>query len=344
MENQLKTIEDSDMDSMFILPLSILPLTTPMLQTARLIKNVRLESMVELFHDDRAGSGQVAVESLPVVCGWPPGSLHGDLVMLRKLALLPSYDVYSLRISLRQLDIAVNDVASLRLSPEKAEELTKYMVMFTRPLTQIIYGDTGGGSANSYDDLLRMFRDPDVERARERLEQLARTLNIKVMEVPLFLENYGDTFMSLSYFRYCLERLEPYFSACLESLGPIRRHFQLKQDMNLMKTCDYVEEVINSVTASITGRLEAFERRTQQMWENISQEEFRTVKALIERDHVTIGAALCGLTVKMNAFARSFPHPNAGGPVKRGDFMVSEMMQGIEVIRDAEKRYRDVAC
>lgn len=212
------------------------------------------------------------------------------------------------------------------------------MIMFTRPLTKIIYGEDGL-DVKSYDDLIKMFRDPDVAKARERLTNMAKTLSIDIMDVPIFLENYGDTFMSLSYFRYCLERLEPYFTACLESLTPIRRHFQLKQNGNLMKTCDVVEDVINSVTAKITGTLEAFEKRTHQMWDNISQEEFQAVKGMVERHHVTIGAALCGLTVKMNAFAHAFPHSRAGGPIKRADFMMTDMIQGIEIIRDAEKRY-----
>jgi hypothetical protein len=338
MEDILKPIEDTDMDSMFILPLSVLPITTPQLQTARLIKNARLQSMVELFYDRQAGSGQVTIDALPSVCNWPAGELHPDLIMLRKLAFIPSYDVYSLRICLREQNIKVNDVESLRLSPEKEAELAQYMILFTRPLTKMIYGDDSA-QVETYDDLLRMFRDPDVEKARERLFNMANTLGIDVMGVPRFLENYGDTFMSLSYFRHCLERLAPYFTAALDALTPIRKHFQLKQNTNLMRTCDHIEEVINSVTASITGRLELFERRTKQMWDNISQEEFRSVKAMIERHHLTIGAALCGLTVKMNAFALAFPHARAGGPIKRADFMAAEMMQGLEVIRDAEKRY-----
>ena len=339
MELELKPIEDTDMDSVFILPLSIIPLQTPQLRGSRLIKNVRLKSMVEIFHDEQTGSGQIDVEQLPVVCGWPPEKLHPDLVILRKLVLLPSYDVYSLRITLRNHDIPVNDHAELLLSKEKAEELTRYMVMFTRPLMQLVYGNEAV-EIQTYDDLLRLFRDPDVAKARERLEKLAGSLNVPLMEVPRFIEDYGDTFMALSYYRYCLDRLEPYFSACLEALVPIRKHFQLMQDANLMRTCSIVEDVINSVSASITGRLETFERRTQQMWANITQEEFRAVKSLIERYHVTIGAALCGLTVKMNAFARIFPHSRAGGPVKRADFMANEMIQGIDMIRDFEKRFQ----
>jgi len=339
-EEDLKVIEDTDMDSLFILPLSIIPLQTPALRAARLVKNSRLQSVVEIFRDISTGSGQVEVEALPQMMGWEVGRVHPDLAILRRLALLPSYDVYSLRMSLRAHKIPVNDFESLRLSDEKIRQLTQYMMMFTRPLLQMIYADDKVEVA-SYDDLMRLFRDPDKQRARERLERLATSLKVPIMEVPRFLEDYGDTFMALSYYRHCLDRLEPYFSACLEAIVPIRKHFQLMQDANLMRTCTVIEDAINSVSAAISGRLETFEKRTAQMWQSISKEEFQSVKALIEKFHVTIGGALCGLTVKMNGFARMFPHPNAGGPVKRADFMVTEMTQGIDLIRSIERRFQN---
>jgi hypothetical protein len=335
---ELKPIIDSDMDSLFILPLSVIPLETPALQSAKLIKNVRLKSVVEIFSDSQSGSGQVDVEKLGAVFGWPDDQMHPDLGVLRRLALLPSYDVYSLRISLREHGIQVNDFSSLKLSPDKAKELTKYMVMFTKPLMRMVYGEEAV-NIESYDDLLRLFRDPDVKKARARLEQMANSLNIDIMDVPRFLEDYGDTFLSLSFYRHCLDRLTPYFTACVDSLAPIRTHFQLKQNYNLMKNCNVIEEVINSMSASITGRLEVFERRSREMWDNLTQEEFRSVKTMIEKYHVSIGAVLCGLTVKMNSFARTFPTKNSGGPVKRADFMMSEMIQGIELIREMEKKY-----
>ncbi len=48
-----------EMDSLSILPLSIIPLETASLKRARLIKGARLESLVELFHDRDTGSGVV---------------------------------------------------------------------------------------------------------------------------------------------------------------------------------------------------------------------------------------------------------------------------------------------
>ena len=211
-ENELKIIEDTDMDSLFILPLSIIPLETPALRSSRMVKNGKLQSVIEVFRDVSTGSGQVDVEDLPQMMGWEEGRIHPDLAILRRLALLPSYDVYSLRISLRAHKIPINNFEGLRLSKEKMEQLTEYMMMFTRPLLQMIYADDKV-EIGTYDDLMKLFRDPDIVRARERLERLANQLKVPIMEVPRFLEDYGDTFMSLSYYRHCLDRLEPYFTA-----------------------------------------------------------------------------------------------------------------------------------
>ncbi|MEE9545500.1 MAG: hypothetical protein V3V55_07925, partial [Rhodospirillales bacterium] len=62
---------DVDRDSPHILPLSILPVETKALKRARLIKNARLESVVEFFDDIHAGSGQVEIDALGGQFDWP---------------------------------------------------------------------------------------------------------------------------------------------------------------------------------------------------------------------------------------------------------------------------------
>jgi len=332
VEQELRIIEDSDMDSLFILPLSIIPLQTPELRDARMVKNAQLRSVVEIFRDAQTGSGQVEIEDLPAAMGWDVAPVHPDLAILRRLSLLPSYDVYSLRISLRSLNISVNDIAALRLSDKKMREITDYMMGFTRPLLQSIYaGDEV--KVDSFSDLMNLFRDPDVAKARDRLKKLAETLGIGMMDVPRFLEDYGDTFMALSFFRHCLDRLQPYLDAVLQTMPHLRNHFQLKQDLHLMRALQAIEHALKLITHAIKTRLDLFDQQTKQMWQNITREEFQKVRAMIERYHLAMGAALCALTVKMNDFARNFPHEKAGGPVKRGDFLMGEMMQGIETIR-----------
>jgi len=337
MVDFLEPIEDSDMDSLFMLPLNIMPIQTPILQEARMIKNHHLQSVVEVFRDNVTGSGQLDIEALPLKFGWPDGELHPDHALLRKLALLPSFDVYSLRIALRDQGIAVNDISALRLSDQKQAELGKYMVAFTRPLVKVLFAGEEVELTN-FQDVLKLFQDPDVKKVRERLFAMARTLNVEVHEVPKFLEDYGDTFLSLSYFRHCLDRLAPYFDSVIGAMKMVRSSFQLKQNANLMRTCDVVEQALLSLRGGLAKRLNLIEARTKKLFENMTQEEFRSVRAMIEQQHVAIGAILCGLTVKMNIFARQFPHDNAGGPVKRADFIQNEMMKGLDLMRDAERR------
>jgi hypothetical protein len=334
-EKTVNPIEDGDMDSLFVLPLSIIPLETPALRQARLIKNARLLSVIEMFSDVQTGSGQVEISDLPKLMNWPDDNVHPDHMVLRKLATLHSYDVFSLRIMLRKIGVTVNDQKALQLSPEKNQELTEYMTQFTRPLIAEIYGGDNI-KVEKFEDVVKLFRDPDVKRARHRLQQMADALGIEIMEVPQFLENYGDIFLSLSYYKQCLDQLYPLFDVFINSMYDIKQNYQLRQDQNLMKSCDMIESTINELTAAITGRFENFERSTKAMWDNISAERFQKVKDLIQAYHVTIGGVLCGLTVKMNAWVRLFPRPSSGGPVKRSEFIMTDIRQGLENITKIE--------
>lgn len=326
---------DADRDSLHILPLAILPIQTPTLRRARMIKNIRLQTVLEMFEDSATGSGQMDVEDLPAEFGWPEGDPHPDLVLLRKLALMPSYDVYSLRVLLREHGIPVNDVKALKLSGAKNKELTEYMATFTRPLILQIYGDEDI-SIQSFEDVVGLFRDPDVKKAKQKLEVMAGKLGIELGEVPRFLEDYGDIFLSLSYYRKCLDDIEPTITQFLDSLDEIRQNWQLKNDQGLMKTCNHVQATMNGLMAAITGRFENFDRSTENMWDNITGTKFRKVESLIENYHTTIGGVLCSLTVKMEGWKKLFPSADSGGPVKRAEFIMSEIKQGMERIQRIE--------
>lgn len=329
-------IEDADRDSLHILPMVILPLETPSLNRARLIKNVRLNSVVELFKDKETGSGQIDIEDLPHQFNWDMSDPPNDMVILRKVGLLPSYDVYSLRISLRDMEIPINDHEALRLSDAMNKQLTSYMTGFTRPLIAQIYGGEDGVSINSFEDVIKLFRDPDVKTALEKIRIMADKLNIKPEEIPRFMEDYGDIFLSLSYYRRCLDAIEPIITEFLEAVDALRDNYQFKTDQNLRQTMEQMESPINELMAAITGRFENFERGTKHMWDEISADRFRKVEQLISSYHTTIGGVLCSLSVKMEAWARLFPTPTSGGPGKRAEFIMSEMKQGMENIQEIE--------
>jgi len=326
---------DIDRDSLHILPLRILPINTPSLKRARLIKNVRLKSVIELFSDVDAGSGQLEIEDLISEFGWDPSEPPDDLILLRKLGMLPSYDVYSLRISLRELGVDVENEDDLKLSDTKNKELTEYMTSFTRPLILQIYGDDDLDVQN-FQDVVKLFRDPDVKKALEKIQMMSKMLEIKPDEIPKFMEDYGDIFLSLSYYRQCLDSVEPIITELLDAMEELRNNFQFKHDQNLISTMNMIESTINERMAAITGRFENFERGTKHMWDNISAERFRKVEKLITGYHTTIGGVLCALSVKMDAWSRLFPNKHAGGPGRRAEFVMSEMKQGIENIIQVE--------
>ena len=190
---------DHDRDQLHILPLGDLPLATPLLRNARLIKNVRLSTVIEL-QDGQTGSGQIEVDAFAREAGWDMNDPPTDLVLLHRLEALPSFDVYSLRIQLRANGIPVNSQRALRLSAAKQRELTEYMAMFTRPLIAEIYGGADR-AVHDFADLVGLFVAPDIKQARQKLSLLAERLEIEIRDVPRFLEDYGDIFLSLSYFR-----------------------------------------------------------------------------------------------------------------------------------------------
>ncbi len=324
-----------DRDSLHVLPLCDIPFDTPGLSQARLIKNVRLESVVEIFADADTGSGQLGIEDLPQEFGWDIYEPPKDFQILRTLGLLPSYDVYSLRLSLREHDIEVDSVDALKLSPEKNQELAEYMKDFTRPLIGQIYG-SDELEIHDFADVIKLFRDPDVKKALEKLKVMAEKLEIKPDQIPRFMEDYGDIFLSLSYYRNCLDKIEPIITEFIYSLDMLRTNYQFKNDINLMNTVDMMESVFNNLLVNITGRFENFERGTKHMWDKISAERFRRVEKLISSYHITIGGVLCALSVKMNAWDRLFPNNDTGGPGRRAEFIMSEMRQGIEKMQKVE--------
>lgn len=325
-------ISDQDRDALHILPLAILPLIHPTLRRARMVKGTKMESMIEFFALPGCGSGQVHVRSIPKCLNLADPSSNPDMALLRKIELLPSFDVYSLRILLRTSAIDIADSSALALSKAKVESLSPYMANFTKPLIAEIFGNDVLDS--SYTGILDLFRRGSAGEVRERLEKTAARLGIGILDIPDFLENYADVFMSLSYYRQCLDALLPAIQDFLESSRGIRSNYQLSRDVTLMDTLAVTETTINEMMADVSGRIESFERGTRDMWNNLTVERFRKIETAIKDYQVNIASVLCALSVKMAAWTRLFPTGTSAGPVRRAEFIMSEMRQGIDCIRE----------
>ena len=68
------------------------------------------------------------------------------------------------------------------------------------------------------------------------------------------------------------------------------------------------------------------------MWNNLTAAKFEQVKAYIEETQIKVGSVLCGLTVKMNAWVVRFSNPKSSGPGAKGEFIMTDMRQGLSEI------------
>lgn len=330
---------ESDKDALHILPLNMIPLRTAALRQARLIKNARLEGVVELFSGRDTGSGQIRPHQLRKAFEFP-GENAGDIQVIKSLSKLPSYDVYSLRIELRRLGIEVDEQSYLQLSGEKSRELTQYMMVFTRPLIRFIYGNQKT-NVSEFRDLIGLFASPDIKNAQANLLDLARRLEIDLTDLPAFLEDYGDVYLSLSYYQYCLDQNMARLTEFFDAIEEIRCNSQLGSDLMIARTCNEIDGKLKNVVSEVNDVLEMFRATTMEMWENVSASEFGTIKKLIESYQSRVGGALCAVTVKMGAWSERFPEPEKFGIARKANFIVNEMQQGMNLIRPI--RYPAVA-
>ena len=334
-----------DNDSLYRMPMKIVPVETPELSRGRMIKNAALDPAIELFRSAETGSGQLMISEIDPerghrMFGWPLNTVHPDLELLRKLAKLTSYDVYSLRIQFRDLGIEPSSVSYLRLSPEKRKSLHMYMKIFTLPLIDLVYGETDAVAQN-VDNIVDLFRHPDTRVARGNLMRLAGGLGVEIEDIPRFLEDFSDIYLSLSYYQEYLDDLTPKVIDMVGELHELESNWQLRQDAQTMHIVRKTQSDINDLLTSLTGRFEAFRQHSDRMWENIDAEKFQTTKRVVMRAQETVGGVLCGLGIKLNAWKERFPHSDAGGPVARAEMLYSEILPGLDRLTALERSGRD---
>lgn len=349
MPGDIASSEDADyddgvLDTLHVLPLHLIPLETPGLRKARLIKNSRLEGVVELFHGEDTGSGQLPPAELRKLFTFTDETRQ-DVATVAALSRLSSYDVYSLRIALRKLGIAVEQHHSLTLSAAKTRELGEYMRAYTQPLVQYVYGSQDG-QVESFEDVVGLFKAPEIDTARQNLKRLSEQLDIDLIDIPAFLEDYGDVYLSLAYYQSCLDELQPMMANCLETLEQIVGDSDLRRQPSVLATCKRTKPVIGRTAAGIDHVLDDFRDRTRNVWSDFSDSRFELMKTSIIDYQSRIGAALCALWVKLQAWDDRFPDAKTGSMRRRLDFIMSDLRIGIDRIpnlKPAEAKSRAAA-
>jgi len=331
----------TDHDAIHILPLSSIPLVTQGLKRARLVKNARLEGRVELFAEAGTGSGQVTPHELYRIFDFAREP-HPDVDLIQKLSELPSFDVFSSRIHLRRLGVEIENATDLRLSESETARLSVYMREFLKPLMASIYGEDQSDDLEP-SDLVGLFKSPDTARAKQNLIRLADDLESDILEIPHFIQEYGDAYLSLSYYQHYFDDIQPALEEFFDALDQIAEAPPMNRHQTANAVCAQISHIRRKLKAAqldITWVMDMFHGRTGDMWQAITAEKFRRMQSLIREYQVCIGGALCTISVKMMAWKSTFPKLEVGSIARRTDFVMSDIGPGIDALSDI--KYSDV--
>lgn len=310
-----------------------MPLSTTSLKNARLIKNARTETALEIHNDPRSGSLQISPHSIREVFV----GTEKDQEIISALAELNSYDVYSLRYNLKKLGITVEDDA-LNLSSAMQDALADYSAAFTRPLIEQIFGSEADRAQNI--QLQQLLQDSDAARVRENLVTITKKTGIALEQIPGFIAAYSDVFLSIAYYRHSLENILPVVERFVLWVRELCKQRDISASPPTLAKCRKAEQTIHMLAISIRERINKFQPMFERFWNDINQESFNQLRDQIENSQTVLSAILCGLTVKMRLWAATFPDNTVGGPTSRVKFILAEIEPGLESLRNLENAAR----
>jgi len=329
--------EKSVLDRIDQLPLSIIPLNSVTFKKAKLFKNAKLETIVEMYNDPVAGSLQIlASDDLTEALGIEvnEASEH-DKKVIQELAKLDSFDIYSMRNSLQRigLDLEMSDEI-LQLSDEMKNALKEYSKAFTLPLIKEIYGVE---SDSIDDDLSALFKNPDKTVVRDNLMQLSENTGIPLQEIPTFIQNYSEVYQSVAYYRYTYDTISEEIERFDRWLNSVIQQNDASMTPQSRKTCLQVDYNMRYILISLKQRFELFQTSFETFWEDINAQSFTTLRNEVTSNYETIGHVLCAVVVKVGAWGEEFPFNDAGSPNKRIKFTMTDLAPGIEKVRQTEE-------
>ena len=165
---------------------------------------------------------------------------------MAKLQALSSFDCYSLRRGLRDAGIAVSSGEGLSLSSAKQRELFPFMRNLTRPLIRYIYGGKQV-DADETAALLDLISNPDQRAVRSRLMEMSQALDTTVEELPNLLEDFGDVFMSLSYYRSYFIYVIPKLDMMIEWMREVTGTSMIRNDTRMLQSFKSIEHIPGSL-------------------------------------------------------------------------------------------------
>ena len=317
---ELTEAEETALDSLHCLPLTIIPLEHPALRKAIMRKNSSLENVIELFGGAGTGRGQISVDELPNFYSANDGMLSRDMRILSKLEVLRSFDVFTLRAEFRKMDIGFEQFDALNLSQKRRQELSAHMRFFTRPLMQKVYGDDHNEQAD-VSEIIARVASPDKKEAIERLTKIADEIGVALEDIPEFLENYGDVFLSLSYYRDCVVRITEILNGFRPWLRECWREQSMQRGAEEIEDLKNTEKIIDGLMEALRFQFRYFDLQSKRFWKLADDQSFDDFRGVVMESHAGIATVLCGLAVKLERWSEVFRTAQSGGIAKRIEFI-----------------------
>jgi hypothetical protein len=159
---------------------------------------------------------------------------------------------------------------------------------------------------------------------------MSQKIGIPVEEIPAFLREYEDIFLSAAYYRHNLEGIFPKLNRCAAWLMDLQKQREVVASPPTRASCRNVMRYMGFLSTSARERLSRFTAGFEMFWKDMNQETFRKLTEDIEENHAGTGAVLCGLTVKVGGWAKKFPRKDIGGPAESIIYAMTEMEPGLE--------------
>ncbi len=331
----------NDRDSLFILPLSDLPIRTETLRRGVLTKNTQMDSVFEVFRDQTMGSGQISLNNLYQLFSRPSRQMVRDIKILKKVGELKSFDVYALRIGLRKLGVDVESPSALKLSEEKRKQLDLTMKHFVRPMLKRLFGL----DLTEYTSFVSIYDNLTPEERRvalENMRQIARMMNMNVKDLPEFIEDCGDLYLSIAYYHDMLMSLLPQVKEFKEWMDYVEHSSQYRTHPPTRLMVDRTQSNLKVTLRSVRLHLQRFSKAFDNFWDDVTQENYEELKSNIMSQYEGLGGTLCSLTVKIERFNEVFPG-HKGSYKERIDFIRQEISVELQRIAQSEIHIRAIA-
>jgi hypothetical protein len=172
------------------------------------------------------------------------------------------------------------------------------MRRITRPLIKHLYGEDDM-DINDTKTLLELVRNPDQAKVMDRIDRMATTLGVSIAKLPTYLEDFGDLYLSLSYFENHFNELSPKVEQMIMWAMDVVTSSHLRNDPLSQKTFIDVERRVRYLKDNLDTRFKNLSEVTNVNWDLLDVGMFQKVQRSILAEQIYFATGICGLAVKV---------------------------------------------